>query len=59
MENMPKDPVMLMSFVNTKLRDHYASIKDFCDSEGVSESELKEKLESAGFSYNAERRQFV
>ncbi|MDE6786804.1 MAG: DUF4250 domain-containing protein, partial [Muribaculaceae bacterium] len=30
MEMIPKDPVMLMSFVNMKLRDEYRTLEDFC-----------------------------
>ena len=27
---MPKDPVMLLSYVNTQLRDFYPSLAEFC-----------------------------
>ena len=30
MYTLPKDPVMLLSFVNLKLRDEYPSLEDFC-----------------------------
>ena len=29
MNTLPKDPVMLLSFVNTQLRDHYPSLEEF------------------------------
>ena len=27
---LPKDPVILLSFVNTKLRDEFASLEELC-----------------------------
>ena len=30
--NLPQDPIMLLSYVNTQLRDHYVSLDDFCAS---------------------------
>lgn len=62
LENIPKDPVMLMSFMNMKLRDHYSSLEALSDDMDISESELKElveKLKAAGFEYNSSRNQFL
>ena len=62
LENIPKDPVMLMSFMNMKLRDHYSSLEALSDDMDISESELKElveKLNAAGFEYNSSRNQFL
>ena len=39
---MPKDPVMLLSFVNTLLRDHYASLAALAASYMVEEQEIVE-----------------
>lgn len=55
---LPNDPVMLMSMINTKLRDIYPSLEALCDDMDVSENEIKEKLEKAGFSYDADLNQF-
>lgn len=41
---IPKDPVMLLSFVNLKLRDYYSSLDDMCDGLDVSKQEITEKL---------------
>lgn len=30
MNNLPKDPVMLLSFVNMQLRDNYSSLTELC-----------------------------
>ncbi len=56
---IPKDPVMLLSFVNLKLRDYYASLEKMCDDLEVSESEIVEKLASIDYHYDKEKNQFV
>lgn len=56
--HMPKDPVMLLSYVNLKLRDAYSSLHDLCLSENVSEEEIISKLESIDYKYNSELNQF-
>lgn len=58
MENLPKDPVMLMSFINMKLRDEYRTLEDLCSSYGIDENKLKAEMESAGFSWMPGVRQF-
>lgn len=58
MELLPKDPVMLMSFVNMKLRDEYRTLEDFCASYGLDETKLKSSLEAAGFEWLPGSRQF-
>ena len=62
LENIPKDPVMLMSFMNMKLRDKYSSLDALADDMDIRESELGElveKLKAAGFEYNSSRNQFL
>lgn len=49
---------MLMSYVNMKLRDIYASLDEFCASEGVERAEIEVKLWGAGFEYNSELNKF-
>lgn len=55
----PRDPIMLLSFVNTKLRDFYGSLDALCRDMEADRGELTEKLEAAGYHYDAERNQFV
>lgn len=55
---LPEDPMMLYSFVNTKLRDEYPTLKELCKSEGVDEARLRERLGEAGFEYNTEQNKF-
>ena len=56
---LPKDPVMLLSLINTKLRDYNSPLDDFCKENDLNEDEIKEKLEMIDYHYNEERNQFV
>ena len=56
--NIPKDPFLLYSFVNTQLRDNYSSIEEFCAAYDSDREELIGKLKTAGFDYDAELNQF-
>lgn len=56
---IPKDPVMLLSFVNLKLRDFYPSLDAMCEDLDVDKAELTEKLAGINYSYDSERNQFV
>lgn len=56
--SLPKDPMILLSFVNTKLRDEFTGLEEFCKEEDISIESLKEQLESIGFQYNETIRQF-
>lgn len=50
--NIPKDPVILLSYVNTQLRDFYSSFEDFCISKGICPEDIKDKLYSIGYEYD-------
>lgn len=56
---MPEDPVMLLSFVNMKLRDFYGSLDALCEDCGADKAELMEKLKKIDYVYDEERNQFV
>lgn len=56
--NIPKDPMILLSFVNTKLRDEYSTLEEFCMENDLDVEALKMKLEEIGFQYNAKLKQF-
>ena len=58
MEILPKDPAMLVSFVNMKLRDEYRTLEDFCAVYGLTEPQLKTDLQAAGFEWIHGQRQF-
>ncbi len=56
---IPNDPVMLMSYVNLKLRDYYRSLDDLCEGEDVEKQTLLDKLAGIGYVYNEQNNQFV
>ena len=59
MAGIPKDPVMLMSFLNTKLRDRYSSLEELCQDLEADQAELEKKLEEIDYSYDRKQNQFV
>lgn len=56
---IPKDPVMLLSFVNLKLRDYYGSLEALCEDLEINGQELMDKLSGIGYHYDKEKNQFV
>ena len=56
---MPKEPAMLLSFINTQLRDNYNTLEELCKSYMVSEEEITDKLKTINYEYNSEKNQFV
>lgn len=56
---IPKDPVMLLSFVNLKLRDFYKSLDDLCDDLDADKKEIVDKLSGIDYFYDEEKNQFV
>ncbi len=58
---LPQDPVMLLSYINTQLRDNYGSLDALADGLDISEEEKKaitDKLASIGYVYSEESNQF-
>lgn len=55
---LPKDPIMLYSAVNMKLRDSYPSLDELCATECVDRQDIIDKLRSAGFEYMPDINQF-
>ena len=55
---LPKDPILLLSVVNTKMRDYYPSLDALCDDMDVSREVLEEKLGMIDYRYDAEKNQF-
>lgn len=49
---LPNDPIILLSVVNTKLRDCYSSLDALCDDLGESREEIESKLKAVGFEYD-------
>lgn len=56
---LPKDPVILLSFVNTKLRDEYSSLDELCAALDADETALRDTMAVLNYAYDPERNQFV
>lgn len=56
---LPRDPVMLLSVINTNLRDYYHSLDQLCEEMNLSQEELKEKLQGIDYEYDENRNQFI
>ena len=56
---LPRDTVMLLSFVNTKLRDYYPSLDEFCKAAGVERGYIVEKLGMIDYEYDEGLNKFV
>ena len=54
----PKDPMMLFSYINMKLRDQYPSLDELCQAEDIDTNWLLDQLGAVGFEYSAEHNKF-
>ena len=55
---MPEEPVLLLSYINTKLRDEYGDLQELSAAEGVSSAEITDRLASIDYHYDSELNQF-
>lgn len=58
MTGLPEDPFILLSTINTMLRDSSESPEEICSSAGWEWEDICERLASAGFEYNADTKRF-
>ncbi len=56
---IPRDPAMLLSYINTQLRDHYSSLEELCQSLEVDKTDLEERLAELDYHYASEQNQFI
>lgn len=56
---IPKDPVILLSYVNTQLRDYYLSLDEMCRSLSVDGRQIVEALKGIDYEYDANSNQFI
>ena len=56
---LPQDPIILLSYVNTKLRDEYDSLDALCDDLDADREELVRRLETVGYTYEEEKNRFL
>ena len=58
MKDLPRDPFMLMSLINMKLRDYYPSLDALCDDMNIEKEVLTTTLGSIGMEYNPDTNKF-
>lgn len=59
MTNIPNDPMMLLSYINTKLRDEYSNLALLCDDLELNMDDITSKLSTIDYTYNKELNRFV
>lgn len=59
MTGLPKDPMILFSVLNTKLRDFYPSLDALCDDLDADKQAILDTMSAAGFRYDPEQNRFV
>lgn len=57
--NLPKDPMILLSVVNTKIRDQYHTLDSLCEDMQINKNELVDVLKGIDYEYDESRHQFV
>ena len=55
---LPNDPMILLSVVNTYLRDRYPDLDKLCEDYGMERSDIEQRLNAVGFSYDESTNQF-
>ena len=58
-DNLPNDPILLLSVVNMKLRDFYKDLDTLCQDLNINQEELIEKLADIDYEYDVNTNQFV
>ena len=58
-ESFPKDPVILLSYVNAQLRDRFPTLERLCAAHSEDVDSLRETLAKINYSYDEEANQFV
>lgn len=58
-DNLPKDPVILLSFTNTQLRDTFESLDAFCINFQITKEEICSKLAAINYEYCEATNQFI
>ena len=58
-DTLPTDPIILLSFINTRLRDNYSSLDELCDDLHADRADLEARLLQAGFTYDAGQNRFI
>lgn len=49
---LPEDDFILLSFINTKLRDEYSSLDELCAENGLSQEDICGRMAKIGYEYD-------
>ncbi len=58
MSTVPKDPMILLSYMNTQLRDNYSSLEEMCQALDLDETQIRKTLSDIGFEYVSDKNCF-
>lgn len=58
-EELPKDPILLLSVINTKLRDYYSDLDALCEELGLDRDTLSTKFAAIDYKYDPEQNRFI
>ena len=56
---MPKDSAILLSVINTKLRDFYTNLDALCEDMEWDKNEIEKKLSDISYTYDRDKNQFI
>lgn len=59
LNNLPKDSAMLLSYVNTELRDNYSDLTEFCAANSIDINDVVGRLRTINYSYDEKTNQFI
>ena len=57
--SVPMDPIILLSYINTQLRDKYKNLSELCDDLGINENDIKSRLAGVNYTYNEQQNRFL
>lgn len=56
---IPSDPMILLSYINTQLRDNYSSFDELCKAMSIDGEKIKSKLAAIDYKYDEKLNKFV
>ena len=59
MKQIPKDPVILLSYINTQLRDFYSNLEILCEDLELDRQELEDRLKGIDYTYDKGSNRFI
>lgn len=56
---IPQDPMILLSYLNTQLRDYFSSLEELCSAMNLDQQEIEDKMRDITYVYDRESNQFI